>query len=286
MLPIKLRNELISINLLVVILIIAIIFFPSNALRVVLALPFLLFLPGYVLMAALFPRREGMGALERMALSFGISVVIVPLIGMILNYSPWGIRLEPVLYSVSIFIFATSIIAWLRCRRLPEQERLGIEFQLKLPGWGSNMRDRVLSVALVVVIIVALGVLGYVIVSPKAGDKFTEFYVLDTAGEMADYPQEISVGMAGNVVLRIVNHEYQEVSYRVEIRSSGVIIKEVGLVKLEHGQNWEQEVDFIPVSVGGNQKVEFILFKGGEDKPYLLLHLWVNVREGGGPRGS
>lgn len=277
---IRRRNELIPLNLLVLVLIIAIIFFPSSVLRVVLALPFLLFFPGYALMAALFPRRERMDAIDRIALSFGISIAIVSLMGLILNYSPWGIGLEPVLYSVSSFILTTSIIAWLRRRRLPEQEQFGIKFRLRLPGWGKSVRDRTLSVVLVFTILGALGMVGYVIALPKTGDKFTNFYVLDAAGEVSHYPQELSIGMAGNVVLHIVNHEYQDVSYRIEIRSSGIIIKEVGPVKLQHKQKWEQEVDFIPVSMGENQKVEFLLFKGGEDEPHQSLHLWLDVKEG------
>lgn len=118
---IKIRNELIPLNVLVVVLIIAIIFFPSNALRIVLGLPFVFFFPGYALMAALFPGKKGINTIERIALSFGISIAIVPLIGLILNYTRWGIRLEPVLYSVASFIFIASIVAWLRRRRLPEQ---------------------------------------------------------------------------------------------------------------------------------------------------------------------
>jgi len=100
-LHIRIRNGFILLNLLVVILIIAIIFFPSNVLRIVLALPFILFFPGYTLMVAMFPRRERMDVIERIAMSFGISFAIVPLIGLMLNHSPWGIDLETALYSVS-----------------------------------------------------------------------------------------------------------------------------------------------------------------------------------------
>ena len=99
----------------------------------------------------------------------------MPLIGLILNYTPWGIRLEPVLYSLASFIFITSIVAWFRHRRLPEQERIGIEFQLKMPGWGGGVWDKVLSTILVVAILGALGTLGYVVATPKVGEKFTQF---------------------------------------------------------------------------------------------------------------
>jgi len=70
-LAIRVKNELIPLNLLAIALVAIIILFPSNVLRIILGLPFLLFFPGYTLVAALFTRKEGMGSVERVALSFG-----------------------------------------------------------------------------------------------------------------------------------------------------------------------------------------------------------------------
>ena len=277
---IKIRNELILLNLLVLVLIIAVNLLSSSGLRIALGIPFLLFIPGYTLVEAFFPRREGMDAIERIALSFGFSIAVVPLIGFILNYTPWGINVEPVLYSVSAFILITSTIAWLKRRRLPEQERFNIEFQLRLPDWGGNVRERVLSIVLVISIMGMLGVLGYIITTPRAGEKFTEFYVLGEAGEAADYPLALKVGEVGKVVVGIINHEYQNTSYSIEIRSSGILTKKLGPWTLEHNQKWEQEVSVIPDKVGDNQKIEFLLYKNGEDEPTSSpLYLWIDVME-------
>jgi uncharacterized membrane protein len=84
-LTIKIKNELLPLNLLVIVFVVAIILFPSNILRIVLGIPLVLFFPGYTLMAVLFPRRERVGSMERVALSFGISIAVVPLIGLILK---------------------------------------------------------------------------------------------------------------------------------------------------------------------------------------------------------
>ena len=81
---------------------------PSNFIRVLLGLPFLLFFPGYGLIAALFPRKTDLEGIERVALSFGLSIAVVPLIGLVLNYTPWGIRLYPILTTVALFIFITT----------------------------------------------------------------------------------------------------------------------------------------------------------------------------------
>lgn len=276
---IKIRHELIPLNLLVFVLVAAITFIPSNGLRIALGLPFLLFFPGYTLMTALFPKKERVSAVERTALSFGMSLAIVPLIGFILNYTPWGIRLEPILYSVTLFIVITSIIGWLRRRRLPEQERFSIEFQMKMPAWGGGTWNRVFSIILVVVILGALGSLSYFIAKPKV-ETFTEFYILGLDGKAIDYPKEIRVGEEGKIIAAIVNHEHEVVSYRVEVRIDEVKNNEVGPFVLDNEQKWEGIVSFTPDKAGDNQKVTFFLYKNGEDEPYLKpLHLWIDVIE-------
>ena len=84
----KIRNELLPINLLVIALIVVINFSHSNGVRVILGIPFILFFSGYALMAALSPSKERMSGIERLALSIGLSIVVVLLIGLILNYTP------------------------------------------------------------------------------------------------------------------------------------------------------------------------------------------------------
>jgi len=276
-LKIKIRHELIPLNLLVFVLVAAITFIPSNGLRIALGLPFLLFFPGYTLMTALFPKKERVSAAERTALSFGMSLAIVPLIGLILNYTPWGIRLEPILYSVTLFIVISSIIGWLRRRRLPEPERFSIEFQMKMPAWGGGTWNRVFSIILVIVILGALGSLSYFIAKPKV-ETFTEFYILGLDGKAIDYPKEIRVGEEGKIIAAIVNHEHEVVSYRVEVRIDEVKNNEVGPFVLDNEQKWEGIVSFTPDKAGDNQKVTFFLYKSGEAEPCLEpLHLWIDV---------
>jgi len=277
-LTIRVKDELIPLNLLVIVLVVIIVLFPSDALRIILGLPFLLFFPGYTLIAALFTRKEGMGSIERVALSFGLSIAVVPLIGLILNYTPWGIRTEPVLYSVASFILITSIIALLRRRRLPESERFSIEFQMRLPGWGGRSWDKMLSIILTLTILGALGTLGYTIANPKVGERFTEFYIEGLEGKAADYPEELAVGEEGKVIVGIINREHETMTYRVEIVIDGVKNNGVGPVALDHDGEWEKIVGFTPGKAGDNQKVAFLLYRQDQSDVYQRLHLWVDVR--------
>ncbi len=61
----------------------------------------ILFLPGYSLVEFLFARKQDMeDDLIRVALSIGLSLAIVPLIGLVLNYTPFGIKLCPIVSSL------------------------------------------------------------------------------------------------------------------------------------------------------------------------------------------
>jgi len=144
-LKIKLPIDLLIIDILSIILILSIAFIPITVTRVILGLPFLLFFPGYVLVAALFPRSE-MDSIERIALFFGMSIAVTAFIGLGLNYTSWGIRLEPVLYSIFAFIIILSAIAIIR-RRFYGRKELITEINLKILGiWHGSPLNKTLNV--------------------------------------------------------------------------------------------------------------------------------------------
>jgi len=85
--------------------------FPLAYARHILGSIFVLWLPGYTFIKALFPQKE-LDDIERVALSIGMSLALVPIIGLLLNYTPWGITLAPVTISLLIptLTFATAAI--------------------------------------------------------------------------------------------------------------------------------------------------------------------------------
>ena len=93
--------------------------YPLVYVRHVLGTIFVLWLPGYTFVKALFPTKvpiqtssEDLDKIERIALSIGLSLALVPIIGLLLNYTPWGIRLTPITMSLLALttIFATTAI--------------------------------------------------------------------------------------------------------------------------------------------------------------------------------
>jgi uncharacterized membrane protein len=328
-LKIKIFNWLLTIDILTILLIIAIFLIPFNIIRIIVCLPFLLYFPGYALMAALFPNRrsipfnngdrtasntdklqekeqKGMDSIEHFSLNLSISIAISALIGLGLNYTVWGIRLIPITLSISVFIVFMSIIAMLRQRRSIGQWQLTQELSINMPGWEGNAFNKTLTVIIMVVILGSVGLLAYVAVSPKVGERFSEFYILGDDHKAEGYPSVFylkdnqvigiqyesqattSKGGTGKVTLGIVNQEQRNAVYSTaitidgqpsQIYFEGKILSRIEQIKLQQGEKWEQEVGFIPQHAGDNQKIEFLLYIDGQVEPEDILHLWVNVKE-------
>ena len=140
---------------------------------------------------------------------------------------------------------------------------------------------KILIAILLVAIVTALGYLGYIIVNPKPGANFTEFYVLNREGESENYPGQVVSGESVDIIIGIVNHEYKPTSYRVDIIGYGIDNKEIRIDELAHGEMFQEMVSFIPQLVGEEQEVEFWLYKNGEIGPYFPdpLRLYIDVIE-------
>ena len=273
------KNDILAINVVSVLLIIIITFLPITALRVVFGLPFLLFLPGYAWVSAFFPRKEQLDRLERILFSTGLSFALVPLTSLVLNITPWGIRLYPLLVSLSVLILAGSLLCWYRRRNLTPEEKGSASLHVGFLKWTKESAlTKALTVVLVLTILGSLGVITYFVVNPKVTETFTEFYILGLNGTTDQYPQDAHVGDKVPVTLGIINQEKVVSSYRIEIIIDGVENTAVTPVTLNPGEKWEQPVTFTPTKIGSHQSVEFYIYRDQSTEPYLKpLRLWLNV---------
>jgi uncharacterized membrane protein len=93
-------------------------FYPWSYLRNVLGILFVLWLPGYASIKALFPVRmpiqtsaESLETIERLALSIGMSIALVPMIGLLLYYTPLGLSLTPIVLSMLALTVVLATVA-------------------------------------------------------------------------------------------------------------------------------------------------------------------------------
>jgi uncharacterized membrane protein len=87
-------------------------------------LSFVLFLPGYAFIKHCFqqqfslkPAAKNLYNIERVALSLGMSLALVPIVGLFLNYTPWEIRLTP----TTLSLLALTIV-WATAALLTEHQ--------------------------------------------------------------------------------------------------------------------------------------------------------------------
>lgn len=275
--------DLIAVAILSV-LVIPLVEYTAGTARIIIGLIFLLFSPGYSLISALFPGKHSITTFERLALSFGLSFALVSLTGLVLNYTPFGITLYPILITQLTLIALMLSIAWLRRSRLAPDERFQLSIKQKVAdfsnSWtGETRLGKALNVVLAISVIAAVSTLIYTAANPKPGEKFSEFYILGAEGIADDYPEEIVLGENGWVTVGIVNREYTTAVYSVEVLIQGQKTATLGPVELKHEEKHESRVTFTPQNAGENQKVEFILYKDSSNEGYLDLHIWIDVTE-------
>jgi hypothetical protein len=97
---------------------------PFANFRYVFASVFVLLLPGFALLKALFPsyavnfgKTDWMDGPIRFAFSVVLSIAVVSVLGLFLDYTPWGINLDTLVVCLSSFTVILSVIALLRERR-------------------------------------------------------------------------------------------------------------------------------------------------------------------------
>lgn len=294
----------------------------ETPLRIVLGLPFVLFLPGYAFVAALFleagesPRSDdhsegrirdrGIDLIERAALSFGMSIALVPLIGLALDLASQPLSFGPILLSLSSFTVLCTVVAVVRRRRLPPTKRFVVPYRSWLNEGrttieSSDRRSAVLHVGLALSIVLALSTMTYAIAVPQQGERFTDFHLL-TEGEdgelvAAGYPTTFEYNEPQSLYIGIENHERETIEYTVVIQLQRVeraddestVTERQELDRfrttVEHGETWQENRSVAPTLLGEDLRLTFLLYT---DEPpaeptrqnaYRSLHIWIDVVE-------
>lgn len=333
LLPLRLRNLPTDLWLVLSYLLVTdlVFFLPvirETPLRVVVGLPFVFFIPGYTFVAALFPQAiaditeeldqvdqsgstviqkdsAGIDGIERVALSFGLSLGVVPLIGLVLNFTPWGIRITPILVSLTLFVLATSYVAAHRRWKLPEDQ----QFRVPIRPWFSDARTEILesgtraevalNILLVFSVLLAAGSMTYAVALPKQDEPFTEFYLLaENGGEEPvpdNYTTDFTIGESKPLVVGIGNYEHEKTSYTVVSKLQRVrtqdnttqVLEEEELARFETTLNANETShhtqSVTPTLTGGRLRLVYLLYRGQPpsqpttENAYRETNLWINV---------
>ena len=287
----------------------------------------MLFVPGYAFAAVLFPganrgggfldrnmrsggfgqnkggteRRDGsITVVERLLLAVGLSVCLVPLVGLGLNYTPGGIQPNVLVGTVGVLSILLVFVAAVRRLRLPPDDRFDPrDIGAGLSGLIRNETDRSVSplhVLLVVGLVVAASGIGFAAVMTERGEQFTEFYILaedPETGELiaGEYPDELG---GEPVHVGVTNHEGETKEYTV------VVLLQSFEGDQERSVQRERTLDTFSMTVQPGEtrterheldtdvreddlRVTYLLYAGtppaderfGTDSAYRHTHFWV-----------
>jgi uncharacterized membrane protein len=156
----------------------------SDFFRILLGLPYLLFVPGYLIMAAIYPKNDSIDSLARLSLSVGLSIIIVPIIGLIHNYLSWGINLLSLLISLFFINSILLLIGFFRRKNLPEEERFILKMEI-------NLKPEVIYISLFIISIILIISSLFILYLPANTISFTEFYITGSDGIAANFPEQL-----------------------------------------------------------------------------------------------
>lgn len=302
-------------------------------LRAVFGFPLLFFLPGYALVAALFPGRRRSGTAagwhdavttrdgsrrgldwpQRLALSFGTSVVLLPLVGLALPVVGLGYSVTGIVTVLTAVTFVCTVVGALHRTRLPSDERFG----LPAGRWVTLVRSGVtaqrsvldagLNVVLALAVVVSVSTLGYAAVAPNHAESFTSVSLLTETddGELvaAGYPETLDA-TGSDLVLRVENDEDQSVQYtvvtqlqRVDVQDTSVEVQERASVgrtsqRVAAGETWTHAHEVRPELNGEDLRLVYYVYRGDPpaepttDSAYRHVTLWVDAPVQSGDSGT
>lgn len=266
----------------------------------VLGAVFLFFLPGYALLAALYPGRprrpadergavpqlvephDGLVFEERLALSFGTSVAMIPVVAVILGAIGLPLTATTVLGSLTVVVVLGATAGAIHRARLAPSNRYvpfgggATRGDGGSPDTGRYRGSRALTVGLVLAVALAGGAFAYGIAAEPPSTPYTSATLL-TTGEggnhvASGYPANATVGEPIELTLRVDNRQ----AVPTNVTAVGVLERVAGaespveerdrLVtlteRLSSNERWNGTHEVAPTFAGEDLRLAYYLYDG------------------------
>lgn len=298
----------------------------SPLIRAAVGIPLLVFVPGYVTVSLFLPRDTSQEAktgtkaeawtspriararavsdLERVALSFGLSFALLPMLALVIATTPWGFTESVVIGTLTGFSLAVAILSLVRRLSIPAEERYRVSLGHRLETARAVIFETdstvhaAVNVALVVSMLLALTTLGFAFIAPQDGEAYTSLQLL-TENESGDfiasgYPETVEPGESIPLVIAVQNQEGQHTNYTVVVQEQriedGQIVERTELRSIDYavsdGGTAYGERNVTPNAEPGEVRISVQLYPRGEvpetpthEEAYRYTYFWTDVSE-------
>lgn len=291
---------------------------PPSLVVTIAGLTLVFFFPGYAFLAALLPNRpaessqlstdqlqaiEPLSLTERIALSFGISLGLLSILGLVIAVSAWH-------YSAMVgggFLLLTVIvgvfIGTARGHVCPFDRRADRIRRVRrfLTDEGQSTAERLVSIGLALTVLMAFTSLSVTLLVPHTGETYTGLTLLSNAGDdgpvAANYPSTLVLNEPTKFVVLVQNREREAMTYSLVVTEQrttwGGEDVDIGQerelsrqdFKVPAGENERLHLDVVPTMSGTDLRIAFYLYRSPapaevtDDTAYRQLYVWVDVRD-------
>ncbi|SFS10751.1 Uncharacterized membrane protein [Halomicrobium zhouii] len=266
--------------------------------RALVGMVFVLVLPGYALVAALFPGRPtgtrshpvsasaySPGTIERFGLSFGFSLALLPILAVIHGLLGIPFETATVVTSVTVLVVALSIVGIVRRFALSPNERYSppslLGFGARTRDWlaAGTATDTVLSAVLVVAVLLAVGSLAFGLTGPTQGESYTSVSLVTESSDgdyvASGYPTNLTAGEAHELTLEVENRYEEPADYTavVELQrvdrngTDGVAVTERERLQtlasqVPANETWRATHQVEPSMTGEDLRLAYYVYRG------------------------
>lgn len=267
----------------------------SGVIRYVLSLATVLFVPGYMLIAAVYPGKDSLGNMERLLLAVTFSIILVPMACFVLNYTIWGIRLDSTVAVITLLTGYFTVVAFLRRLALPKDRRLSLSLEwlygdvrkVLVPS-SKSTTDLLITAVLLLSIISVAAVTAYSAIGHRPVDRYTELFLCDANGSLGNYPTMLQSGQNSSIVVGISNFEGKDMVYNLVVNfDDGNMPFDIyrEQVTVPDNQTVRRAIFLTPKKPYEQARVTFSLYDSQDIQTpyrqcYLLLNGTVDIKAG------
>lgn len=266
--------------------------------RALVGLVFVLVLPGYALVSAIFPGRPtgslsrprddsaySPGTAERFGLSFAFSLALLPLLAVAHGFFGVPFETGTVVGSVALLVVGLSVVGVVRRLLLAPIDRYDppspIEQGARVRDWlaAGTAIDSVLSVALAAAVLLAVGALAFGLTGPTQGEAYTSVSLVTQGdgGEFvaSNYPTNLTAGESRNLTLQIENNYQSAGDYTAVVELQRVNGEDDGSIdvvererlgtfetELPANETWTHTHAVEPTMTGSDLRLIYYVYRG------------------------
>ena len=237
------------------------------------ALPTLLFVPGYLMTALGYPALWQLRISARIAYSLALSVALHIVLGMLLNFLPIGLQPFSYLTVLSVLCFGIGVAAYFARARLEPPIDLSRDTgdAPNASTW-SWSKVRLIGYAIGWAAMFSTFFLFAFYPDPPSASMTTQLILAPPSQSRIQRASETN---RESVQLSVVNTEGRAVTYNLFQKTTGKQ-EEIAAFTLENGSSWTASVEIEGTNAGQPQQIAFLLYQDGVlDAASRTVYLWL-----------